>query len=335
MGYSKQVYDRVWEMMERRKQTARNETLRRREEIHRLIPDIARLEQEMARQATTVTRTIIANPDNAEEKVARLAQENLKLQQQREELLLAKGYPADYLADQFTCPLCRDQGYVENKMCSCMAGLLRQESAAQLNRTSPIPNCTFEGFSLEYYPRQADDAGVSPREKMTDVYGFCRRWAEKFEPGCESLLMIGRTGLGKTHLSIAMATEITRRGLGVVYAPVQRMMDAMEAEQFSREPAAREDLAATAAAYYDCDLLILDDLGTEFATQFTNAALYDVINSRMAGEKTTIINTNLELPDIEGRYTQRMVSRLVCGYKVLRFVGKDIRYQKKVDGSRR
>ncbi|MDR2909403.1 MAG: ATP-binding protein, partial [Oscillospiraceae bacterium] len=154
-------------------------------------------------------------------------------------------------------------------------------------------------------------------------------WAEGFNAKSESLLLLGRTGLGKTHLSVAMARAVAMAGYGVVYSSAQRMMDALEAEKFSRDPKAE----GAADIFLNCDLLALDDLGTEFSTQFTAAALFNVINTRLTEGRPTVVNTNLEPVEIEAKYSQRMVSRLICGYRVLRFAGKDIRFIRKKEAA--
>ncbi len=334
MGYSKQIYQRVWDILDGRKQAAREEASRHREEIHHRIPRIAELERQMAQQAARITRIVVAGSPDVEEKMQELAEANLGVQQERVALLVQHGYPPDYLTLRHFCADCRDTGYVEQNMCHCMKALLRQEAAAQLSRVSPVGSSTFQSFSLDYYPDTPDDSGISPRVRMQDVLSTCRHWTNTFSPNSESLLLIGKTGLGKTHLSVAMAAETTQAGYGVIYTSVQRMMDMLEAEKFSRESGSKEQYRDTMVTYLDCDLLVLDDLGTEFMNQFVGATLFNILNSRLVEERPTIISTNLEPAEIEARYSQRMVSRLVCAYKVLRFAGKDIRYQKKVEGIR-
>jgi len=214
-----------------------------------------------------------------------------------------------------------------------MASLLRREASAALGRCAPIKECTFERFSLEYYDTAPDESGISLRERMRDKLGFCQSWASGFTLGSESMLLAGPTGVGKTHLSLAMAGRVSGDGYSVVYTPVQRMMDFLEGEKFARDTQTREKFFGATDGYLECDLLILDDLGTELSTAFTSAALFNILNTRLVEERPTIISTNLELAEIKTRYSQRMASRLIYGYKVLRFGGKDIRYIKKRERS--
>lgn len=330
MGYPKQVYDRAWEQLSRRREDARARTRARREEIKAHIPELDSLERQMAACAAGVARAIVTSPGRAEELTKQLAKESLALQERRRSLLLERGYPADYLEERYACADCRDSGYRGTQMCSCLRSLLRQEAAAQLSSVSQSANCRFDNFSLEYYPQApVESSGIVPRERMREILEACRRYAADFTPRSGSMLLLGHTGLGKTHLSLAIARAVTEAGYGVVYTPVQRLLDILESEKFSRGADAREQYTESVRFALSCDLLILDDLGTEFATQFSASALYNIINSRLVEERPTIISTNLELPAIEERYSQRMVSRLVCGYQVLKFYGKDIRYIKK------
>ena len=334
MNYSKQVYDKAWDILAERRRTARESAAARREEVRRRVPQIEAIERQMASQAASVARLVIANPQSAEGQIQALAEENLRLQQQRQELLVNSGYSADYLEERYTCSACNDAGYIAANMCGCMQSLLRREAAALLERSSPMRKCTFEGFLLHYYDDAPDESGASPRDKMRDKLSYCQMWASRFSPTSESILMVGSTGVGKTHLSVAMAGEAAGAGYDVVYTPVQRMMDALEGEKFSRDSLARQKYLGATDTYLDCDLLVLDDLGTEFTSSFTGAALFNILNTRLVEERPTIISTNLELADITARYNQRMASRLIYGYKVLRLDGKDIRYMKKMESSR-
>jgi len=332
MGYPKQVYDQAWQVMDSRARAARERAAARREQALRSAPEIAAIEREMAAGATGITKAVVTDPHRAGELIEELSRQNLALQERRAELLKRNGFPPDYLAEQFGCPLCRDQGYVGTRMCSCLKSLLEAEAYARLSAAAPVSQCTFENFSLEYYPTAADQSGGAPRTRMEEIFTYCRRYAAGFSPESESLLLLGRTGLGKTHLSLAIAAAVTRRGFGVVYTPVQNLMDRLETAKFSYDSGKKEEYADHTRAAITCDLLVLDDLGTEFATQFSQSALYNIINTRQVENRPTIISTNLELAEIEQKYTQRMVSRLAGAYKVLKFTGKDIRFIKKTQG---
>lgn len=329
MGYPKEVYDGAWAALSLRAETAKEQQLLRREEIRCAIPQIEQIEQELAATAAMVTRAVIAAPHDTQTYITKLRDQNLELQRKRSALLAANGYPADYLTQLYACPDCRDTGYIGPKMCSCLKELLKKEAYTRLGAVSNYKTCTFYQFSLQFYPDIPDATGVVPRKRMSQILDFCRRYADTFSLESESLFMLGKTGLGKTHLSLAIAAAVTEKGYGVVYSPLQKLMDRLELGKFSRDTESREQYSEQMAHILECDLLVLDDLGTEFHTQFTSSVLYNVVNSRMVEKRPTILNTNMELAQIEEKYSQRMVSRLICGYKVLKFYGKDIRFIKK------
>lgn len=330
MGYPKEVYDRAWQQLEAQRRGAEETTDARQEEIGGRIPEVLRINREMALTASSVAKVIASDPGNAPALVEQLKQKSMALQARRAELLTRHGYPADYLARQYGCRHCRDTGYNGPSMCGCFREMLRAAANEGLGTVSQAERCDFDGFSLAYYPTDAVDAsGVAPRQRMAQIYEYCKQYAATFNPQAESLLLLGQTGLGKTHLSLAIASEVIQRGYGVVYTPMQRLMDQLEADKFSYADQNKERYARNIQQITTTDLLVLDDLGTEFTTQFTTAVVFNIINTRLVENRPTIISTNLELAKMEEKYSPRVVSRLVCGYKVLKFYGKDIRFIKK------
>lgn len=330
MGYSKQVHQKAGEELARRRQAARELTDARAREIAAKIPEIPKLNQEMAETAMAVTKVAIASPKNAKQQVNALRDRNLELQRRRAELLIKAGYPEDYLAEQKACPKCGGGGYSGSLMCDCLHELLKKEAYAELSSVSQVENSSFSDFDLGMYPDSRSAKGNSPRTHMTDVLALCKKYAAEFGSESPSLLMIGHTGLGKTHLSLAIAGELTERGFGVVYTSVQKLTDKLEASKFSYAVEAKEQYARDVENVLSCDLLVLDDLGAEFITQFSSSVLYNITNSRLVEKRPTIISTNLESAEIGNKYSPRMLSRLMGGYHVLKFAGKDIRFEKKM-----
>ena len=205
-------------------------------------------------------------------------------------------------------------------MCQCLKQLQRSLAYQALSADLPLEKSTFDTFSLEFYQ---DDPRA--RRQMEAVLKLCQRYAERLRPNSPSLLFKGKTGLGKTHLSLAIANKAIEKGMGVVYGSAQSFAVALEKERFDRaDPDGPGD---TNAQLMGCDLLILDDLGTEFPSQYVNAALYNIVNTRMLAEKPTIISTNLSMKELEDRYSQRFASRIMGYYGTVEFLGSDVRVQ--------
>ncbi len=320
MGYSREVYDAAMAELSRRKNRAEREAQKRRSAFYDLCPRAKEIQQQMASTASQTARAVFAG-EKAAPAIAQLREKNLELQKERESLLLQAGLEKDALVPRYHCPKCEDTGYIDGKMCDCLKGLLRQEAYRSLNQMTPLTLSGFDQFQLGYYSDQSEGGEPSPRAHMGKIFSFCQEYAAHFQQHSESLLFQGRTGLGKTHLSLAIAREAIEKGYGVVYGSVQNFVSALEKERFGRS----DSDADTNQVLLHCDLLILDDLGTEFSTSFVTAALYNLINTRLMAEKPTIISTNLSMKELLDRYGERMVSRMIGGYLRFEFVGRDIR----------
>ena len=337
MAYSKELYDLAFAQLARRKRDAQELTRRRREEIYRKLPRTREIDREMANTSISLTKAVLAGGD-PDKLIGQLQEENLRLQRERRELLEQAGYPGDYLSEQHSCPLCQDEGYVGNRMCGCLQKILRDLAYQTVSDSSSMAGCTFSNFSLRYYSDQPlASGGPAPRRQMEEILAYCRSYADHFSlsspstPASRSLMLTGSTGLGKTHLSLAIATGVIDRGFGVVYGSCPNLLDRLEKEKFARSGVEGE---GALASLLECDLLIIDDLGTEFSTSFTQAALYNLVNSRINTNRPTIVSTNLDLEQIEKLYGERMVSRLIGSYAFLHFYGRDIRQLKQLEKSR-
>ena len=321
MSYKRSVYIKAKEILAKRKATAEREADERHSEAVKLCPEIIDIEREMASHGADVIKAVGMGA-NLDEYVKNLAVANLRAQEKRKELLKSVGLPEDYLKVKYTCDICRDTGYNKEFYCQCYRKLIREVARDNLSANSPLKKCTFESFRVDRYPNVQDiTLGVNQHDHMMEVYEYCKAYAENFTTDSESLFMYGRTGLGKTHLSLAIANEVINRGYDVYYGSVQTIMDKLEAERFGRLP--RED--SIKDDILECDLLIIDDLGVEFTTQFTNAELYNIINSRILSSLPTIISTNHSIEEIAEKYSQRVASRIIGSSAAVYFCGKDIR----------
>lgn len=219
----------------------------------------------------------------------------------------------------YDCTLCNDTGYVNGKICDCVKKIVNKLAIDELNSEMPINECGFENFDLTYY----SDKGENPRRRMTSILKLCKEYVINFNPNSsQNLLFLGEPGLGKTHLTMAIVSGVVEKGYFPVYGSAENLFSIIQEEKFDgKNKGSYEQML-------NCDLLVIDDLGTEFATAFSKSALYNLINTRLLKKKPTIINTNLSLKEIEDIYTPRIASRLIGNFNANKFLGQDIRQQK-------
>ncbi len=327
MGTDGTITNRARAILAQRRQTAQVTANRRQEEIAEKIPAYADQKRELAQTGTKLVQVVLAKPKDLDHKVAAIKEQNLAIQERMKALLVENGYPEDYLKVKYSCPFCEDTGYVERKQCRCLTQLIKQLGAEGMNRMSPLSLSDFDTFDLSYYPNQIEKE-VNQREQMKRVYQYCKNYAESFYTGSTNLLLYGNTGLGKTHLSLSIAQVAMEKGYSAVYGSAQDLFRQVEKEHFGRDNPEKD----TIGGLLNCDLLILDDLGAEFESNYYTSCLYNIINSRYNLKKPTIISTNLTPIQIKQRYPDRIVSRLLAGYQHLQFVGKDIRQIKMQQG---
>lgn len=218
----------------------------------------------------------------------------------------------------YDCDACKDTGYINGKICGCIHDAAKKIRLNDLSASLPLDSCRFENFDLNYYKNEELD-GASPRKRMTAILKLCREYVINFNPKTsESLLFMGDTGLGKTHLTLAITYELLNQGFDVIYGAAYNLFSDMETEHFSDHTNTKYNAAI------DCDLLVIDDLGGEFVSPYIQSLLYNIINTRDLGGKPTIINTNLSMAEIANKYTPRVASRLIK-YTAKKFIGNDIR----------
>lgn len=326
MGYSKEVYNSAMSIMNERRSHADEELQEHKTAFFSVYPRAAQIEQILSSTAIAAAKAVLGGKD-VKEQLTKLKASNLALQSELKGYLKDAQLPDDYLQPHYQCSLCGDTGFIDGKMCNCLKKLLRIEAYRRLNALTPLSLSTFESFSLKYYNDESENAnGIPPKRQMDGVLRYCRNYAENFSLHSSSIIMQGGTGLGKTHLSLSIANMAIDKGYGVIYGSAQNMVTNLERERFSHD----ENSNDTNRLLLSCDLLILDDLGTEFATSFVNAAIYNIVNTRLMAQKPTIISTNLSTHELEQRYTERFVSRVIGSYVLLRFCGKDVRQQKRM-----
>lgn len=319
-------YAKAIDELSARRELAYQELERHTAEINKKIPEIGALQRELSGTNVKLAKIILEHPKDSKKAIDELRVCNLEAQEMIKNLLTAHGYPADYLTIRFACPKCEDTGFVAGVRCECLQDILKKLAIEELNSVSPLQLCDFSSFDLFYFSDQKDPTlGVIPRETMTKITAYCEKYARTFSKSSASILMLGPTGLGKTHLSLAIAKQVILKGYQVLYCTAQDILRSIEREHFSREIV--ED--KTLKTVLEADLLILDDLGAEYQTAFNTATVYNIVNTRLNFGRPTIINSNLTSQELEERYTERVISRLLTQYTYLRFVGEDVRQLKR------
>lgn len=299
----------------------------RRSEVYLRIPEIREIDAALRGHMTELVGLALGRPGRSAEELER---ENLALQARRAELLTQAGYPADYLDPIYNCPLCRDSGWKDEKICVCLEKLYKQEQTKELSPLLGGDEQSFDTFRMDYYsPIPLAEGQPSPRSRMERVFRVCRAYADGFTAESSNLLFTGAPGLGKTFLSAAIARVVAENGFSVAYDTVSGLLNVFEKEKFSRDEDEQADAASRVRQLLSCDLLILDDLGTELSTAFTQSALYNLIDGRLRSGKKTVISTNLNRDGIAGRYGAQLTSRLCGEYQWVEFLGRDIRALRK------
>ena len=328
MPYTNEMFEQAQNIIAQRRADAENKAEAKRRLFETLEPDYKKWKQERILSVKEAMRSIELSPDKAAALLEVQRERNLRASQEISLLLKKNGLPADYLETKYFCPQCEDTGIVGSRLCGCHIELLKKLAFEEAGKRSPLKFSLFSDFDLKYYDDRYDpEYRCSPRERMEQILRFCREYAAGFDINSPSVLMQGETGLGKTHLSLAIAGEVIEKGYTVLYNSAQNIFNELQKERFGK---GNTD-GRYEAMLLECDLLVIDDLGAEFSTQFTNAALYNIVNTRINASLPTIISTNLSLKELEERYTRRISSRLIGEYNTLYFIGGDVRQKKTED----
>ena len=317
------VYQEAMQVIQSRRIRAQAENERRYAEINEKIPPIAEINAQLAQTSAKIF-DILHQGGNVEEQIEELRRKNTEAQQFSAQLLVKYGYPADYLDMHYTCEKCQDTGFSGGAYCECLRHQIAAAGISRMNRTAQLSLCDFSDFSLDYY-KGTTAQGEDCYAAMKKVYNGAVHYADSFTKASPSLLFYGSSGLGKTHLSLAIAKKVIEKGYDVIYDSVINLLGQVEKEHFGRTDTNTDTLSLLLEA----DLLILDDLGTEFRTPFYVSTVYNIINTRLNRGLPTIISTNLEILDVHQIYEERIVSRLYAVYECYHFIGADIRLQKK------
>lgn len=295
----------------------------RLQEAYAKLPRLKEIDIALRKTMTLAAQTVFTQGGDPVAAMEQVKESNLALQQERKELI-EKNFAPGYLDESPICSHCGGSGYVGSTMCRCLKTLCCQAQKASLRQlTTGVER--FENFRLDYYPQRVfRELGASPRAIMELNLKACRQYADAFAPGIGNLLFVGGTGLGKTYLSACIADVVTDRGFSVAYESSPQLFAKLEKNRFNPDEESRSE----AENYASCDLLIIDDLGTEMPGNFVTAAFYSLLNQRLLDGKSMIISTNLNVEEIAKRYSPQIASRIQGNFRGMTFVGEDIRVLK-------
>ena len=331
MAYDPNIVRRAAARLEEQKRgrEERLESLRRR--VYAKEPRLAQLDRRIQGTMAELVASALRRGENAGEMVRTIRDKNLSLQRERSALLGTLGLPEDALDDKPACSKCGDTGWRGAQMCDCLKKLCAQEQIQELSKLLDLGEQSFDTFSLDYYsPLPWSGEALSPRENMEFIFDVCSSYARRFGKFYfRNLFLTGAPGLGKTFLSACIARTVAEKGFSVVYDTAVNVFARFEEQKFARDRLEAGEARDETRRYLGCDLLILDDLGSELTTPFVQSALYTLVNSRLTADKGTVISSNLSMDQVRQRYTPQIASRLEGEYRVLPFYGEDIRLLRK------
>jgi len=321
MSYNPQNFIRIREEFEQKSERARNDADRRTAQLEAIIPGLSEINRELSNTGLLIMAAIMKGSDGLQDELDKIEKDNQALIEKKKNMIEAAGYPADYCDVRYECEECNDTGYTEGKMCRCMRTALVLAGYESSGIANLLREQSFESFSLDYYKNNKNTY-----ENMSRVLSETKAFATKFKgKNSGNLAFFGGTGLGKTHLSSAVARTLIDNGYDVMYTTAIGMMSDFEYQRFGTTAAPE---TSPVSRYFDCDLLIIDDLGTEISNQFSITTIYNVIDTRLKTGKSILISTNLTPDEMRKRYWDRITSRIFGEFHALLFTGIDVRQQK-------
>lgn len=329
MAYDGKILRRAVARYDEDKQRHAEQFRARQRDCYAKEPRLEEIDSELSHTMAKIIASGFRRGADPRSAIEALREENLALQRERGELLVSLGYPADYLEPKPHCAKCNDTGWQGSEMCACLKDYYVREQNAELSRLLDLGTQSFETFNFDLYSQARDyDHNMSSYQRMEKNYDACRDYAYEFSPKSGNLLLSGDPGLGKTFLSASIARVVSDTGHSVVYDTAAHIFARFEAKKFDRSDES-ETAEDDVSRYLKCDLLIIDDLGTEMITSFVQSALYQIVNTRLMTNRKTIISTNLNPGELGTRYGAAILSRLEGEYRILPFFGDDIRKLKR------
>lgn len=331
MGLTNEQYNTIMRDYQRQQFINRQELTERTEEIYSRFPEFSKIDRDIASASTACARRLLSEEEAS---VEELRDEIARLSAKRGEILRKAGYPEDYLTPRYKCKDCQDTGYIGSEKCHCFRQAAIDLLYTQSNLREILLEENFSTFSLDYYSKELTDpvTGLSAAQTAKRALEECKRFVSEFDQKFENLFLYGDTGLGKTFLSHCIAKELLDGTHSVIYFSSFRLFELFADSAFGRNQISSQ--AEMEQHIFDCDFLIIDDLGTELVNSFVASELFHVLNERIMRSKSTLISTNLSLATFADTYSERVFSRISSNYTMLKLIGDDIRLQKKISAPR-
>jgi len=305
------------------RERSKKELEKRKQELYAKLPRLKEIDDEMVSLGIKITKAVLSNSENREKLLEDLHKRQTDLKIEKAEILTANKYPKDYLQMKYNCKKCKDTGYIGTERCNCLMQRLIAYQYKQFKLSHRIAQENFDNFNINYYSDEPIDGGESPRENMKHILNECIQYTKYFDRHNKNLLFVGRPGLGKTFLCNSIAKDLLDMGKSVIYQTAPDLIELVRKYMFDFDS---EELGDEALKdIYECDLLIIDDLGTELTTQFSGLAIYNILNRRLTNNKKIIISTNLSVNEILNTYSERISSRIFGNFYLYKFYGEDIR----------
>ena len=313
MAFSNEILNEALQTVLSRRDNAEKAYEQLLDEIHQLYPELTEIETQLNIKSSKLALVMFSGDTKSAETLRR---EITELNDRKKAIIKKTQLPEN---PAVFCEKCGDTGYSDGKLCDCVKALAAKTQYSRLSGDMPLESCTFENFDLSFYSEEKNEHGVSPKRQMTAVLKSCKSFCDTF-PNGQNILFTGRSGLGKTHLSLSIVNEILAKGHSVIYGSAQNLINQINRETFDRSGSTDK-----IDSLNSCDLLILDDLGAEFSTQLSVSCVYNIINTRLMRGLSTIISTNLDIKQISETYGERVASRIIGSYSICPCFGNDIR----------
>ncbi|MDR7857354.1 ATP-binding protein [Tissierella sp.] len=300
----------------------------RKEKVYKKIPAIKRIDEEIFKAGISMTKYIIGNPDTYKESAEEAKKTIEKLKMEKAYLMTESNIPADYMDINYDCTNCKDTGYLESgQQCNCLKQALVSRAYKMSNLDNVLAKENFKNFNINIFKDEVfGNESVTPKENMVDIVGIAEGFISNFnENNGDNLLFYGTTGLGKTYLCNCIAKSLLDKNKIVIYQTAFTILEIIEKHRFGRGSKEFNDYQYN--LLFEADLLIIDDLGTEVANTFTNAEIFNIVNTRIIAGKKTIISSNLTPKEISETYTDRVFSRILDKFVPLKFYGHDLRWE--------